>query len=78
MAVPIEISRYSFRVFSCACPSVISSISGKSFHFPFLCKLINREEKEQHVLDKDLETTAEPELLASKLFYSANESHYAG
>ena len=22
--VPVEISRYSFRVFSCACPSVIS------------------------------------------------------
>ena len=34
-AVPVEISRYSFRVFSCACPTVISSISGKSFHFPF-------------------------------------------
>ena len=35
MAVPVEISRYSFRVFVCACPSVISSIPGKSFHFPF-------------------------------------------
>ena len=34
-AVPVEISRYSFRVFVCACPSVISSIPGKSFHFPF-------------------------------------------
>ena len=34
-AMPLEISRYSFCVFSCACPSVISSISGKSFHFPF-------------------------------------------
>ena len=34
-AVPVEISRYSFRAFSCAYPTVISSISGKSFHFPF-------------------------------------------
>ena len=34
-AVPVEISRYSFRVFVCACPFVISSIPGKSFHFPF-------------------------------------------
>ena len=34
-AVPVKIFRYSFRVFSCACPTVISSISGKSFHFPF-------------------------------------------
>ena len=34
-AVPVEISRYSFTVFSCAYPSVISSISGKIFHFPF-------------------------------------------
>ena len=33
--VPVEISRYSFRVFSFAYPTVISSISGKSFHFPF-------------------------------------------
>ena len=33
--LPVEISRYCFRVFSCANPSVISSISGKSFHFPF-------------------------------------------
>ena len=34
-AVRVEISRCSFRVFVCACPSVISSISGKSFHIPF-------------------------------------------
>ena len=34
-AVPVEISWYSFRVFSCAYPTVISSIPGKSFHFPF-------------------------------------------
>ena len=34
-AVPDEILRYSFRVFSCACPTVITSISGKSLHFPF-------------------------------------------
>ena len=34
-AVPVEISRYSFCVFVCACPSVISSIPGKRFHFPF-------------------------------------------
>ena len=34
-AVPVKISRYSFRVFACAWPSVISSIPGKSFHFPF-------------------------------------------
>jgi hypothetical protein len=33
--MPVEISRYSFRVFSCACPTVISSISGRSFHFSF-------------------------------------------
>ena len=33
MAVPVEISRYSFRVFVCACPFVISSIPGKSFTF---------------------------------------------
>ena len=33
--VPAQISRYSFHVFSCAHPSVISSISGKSFYFPF-------------------------------------------
>ena len=32
--MPVEIFRYSFRVFSCACPTVISSISGTSFHFP--------------------------------------------
>ena len=25
----------SFRVFTCVCPTVISSIFGKSFHFPF-------------------------------------------
>ena len=30
-AVPVEISRYSFRVFVCACHFVISSIPGKSF-----------------------------------------------
>ena len=34
--MPVEISRYSFRVFVCACPSVISSIPGKSFHFPLV------------------------------------------
>ena len=33
--MPVEISRYSFHVFLCAYPIVISSISGKSFHFPF-------------------------------------------
>ena len=33
-AVPVKISRYSFRVFVCACPSVTSSIPDKSFHFP--------------------------------------------
>ena len=33
--VPVEISRYSCRVFVFVCPSVISSIPGKSFHFPF-------------------------------------------
>ena len=33
--MPVEISRYSFRVFVCACPFVISSIPGKSFHFTF-------------------------------------------
>ena len=35
MAVPVEISRYSFHMFVCASPSVISLIPGKSFHFPF-------------------------------------------
>ena len=34
-AVPVKIFWYSFRVFLCACPTVISSNSGKSFHFPF-------------------------------------------
>ena len=34
-AMPVEISRYSFHLFVCDCPSVISSIPGKSFHFPF-------------------------------------------
>ena len=33
--MPVKIFQYSFRVFPCACPTVISSISGKSFHFPF-------------------------------------------
>ena len=33
--VPVKISRCSFRVFLCVYPSVISSISGQSFHFPF-------------------------------------------
>ena len=33
-AVPVKISRYSFRVFVCVCPLVISSIRGKSFNFP--------------------------------------------
>ena len=32
----VEIFRYSSRMFFCACPTVISSISSKSFHFPFL------------------------------------------
>ena len=42
-AVPVEISWYSFRVCSCACPSVISSISGKSFCFPshYFVALVN-------------------------------------
>ena len=40
-AVPVEISRYSIRVFSCAYPTVISSISGWSFHFPFPYFVIN-------------------------------------
>ena len=34
-AVPVEIFRLSFCVFACACPTVISSMFGKSFHFPF-------------------------------------------
>ena len=34
-SVPVEIPRYSFRVFVCACPLLISSIPGKSFYFPF-------------------------------------------
>ena len=33
--LPIEISRYSFHVFVCACPSVLSSIPDNCFHFPF-------------------------------------------
>ena len=32
-----EIFRWSFHVFTCAFPSVISSIFGKSFPFPFAC-----------------------------------------
>ena len=42
-AVPVKISLYSFRVFSCACPSVISSISGKSFRFPFPYFVISKK-----------------------------------
>ena len=34
-AMPVEIYRYSFHVFVCVCPFVISSIPGKSIHFPF-------------------------------------------
>ena len=54
MAVPVKIFRCSFRVFSCACPTVISSISGKSFHFPFhvvyflkslICDMVNLPER---------------------------------
>ena len=33
--VSVEIFRLNFHVFLCACPTVISSIFGKSFHFPF-------------------------------------------
>jgi len=33
--VSVKIFRFCFRVFSCACPTVIYSIFGKSFHFPF-------------------------------------------
>ena len=41
----ISISRYSFHVFLCVYPSVISSISGMSFHFPFpyFMKLVSYE-----------------------------------
>ena len=39
-AVPVEISQYRFCVFVCACHFVISSIPGKSFHFPFLLFVI--------------------------------------
>ena len=35
MAVTIEIFWLTFRVFACSCPTVISSIFGNSFHFPF-------------------------------------------
>jgi hypothetical protein len=35
MAVSVEIFQLSFHVFTCACPTVISSIFGKSFHFSF-------------------------------------------
>ena len=34
-AVPVEISEFSFRVLCVPVPFVISSIPGKSFHFPF-------------------------------------------
>ena len=34
--MPVEIFWLSFHVFVCACPTVISSIFGKSFHFPFV------------------------------------------
>ena len=34
-AMPVELFQLSFRVFACACPTVISSIFGKNFHFPF-------------------------------------------
>jgi hypothetical protein len=35
MAMPVKIFRLSFRVSTCACPTVTSSVVGKSFHFPF-------------------------------------------
>jgi len=31
----VKIFQLSFYVFTCACPTVTSSIFGKSFHFPF-------------------------------------------
>ena len=34
-ALSVEIFWLSSRVFMCACPMMISSIFGKSFHFPF-------------------------------------------
>ena len=34
-AMSAQIFWFSFHVFLCACPMVISSIFGKSFHFPF-------------------------------------------
>ena len=34
-AVSVKIFCLSFGAFLCACPTVISSIFGKSFHFPF-------------------------------------------
>ena len=34
-AVIVEIFQFSFRVFACAFPTMISSIFGKSFPFPF-------------------------------------------
>ena len=36
-AMSVKIFQFSFRVFACACPTVIYSIFGKSFHFPFPC-----------------------------------------
>jgi hypothetical protein len=33
--MPVKIFRYGFHVFLSACPTVTTSISGKSFHFPF-------------------------------------------
>ena len=35
MAVTVEIFWLRFCMFTCVCPMVISSIFGKSFHFPF-------------------------------------------
>ena len=40
--MPVEIFQLIFRVFVCACPTVTSSIFGKSFHFPFPYFVLSR------------------------------------
>jgi len=69
-AVPVKIFRYSFRVFSCACPTVISSISGKSFHFPFPYFLIHS------VLIIDTKFILQFKKRKKKIFYSCVEAHH--
>ena len=63
-AVLVEISRYNFRVFVCAYPSVISSIPGKSFHFPFTQFVIFKQWVDIDISGKSLHTLEHKEAIA--------------